>query len=126
MGASGIGSQTGWYYDLFYRCKAFKKHNVISDIMTDYRDPVLGTAGGVLHSGVFGVDYLCMAIDHVGVQSSHDIPGSNLSFMQRKYKDGSYSSQKFGKYFIGYYDSDSDSESNSGPEKVTLQLLINV
>ena len=38
--------------------------------------------------------------------------------MQRKYKDGSYSSQNCGKYFIGYYDS--DSESNSGPEKVTL------
>ena len=109
MGGSGIGSQTGWYYDLFYSCYTFKKHNVISDIMTDYPDPALGTDGGVLHSGVFGVDYLCMAIDHVGVQSSHDIPGSNLSLMQRKYKDGSYS-QYCG---FGFMD-------DSDPEIVTL------
>ena len=85
LGGSGISSQTGWYYNLFYNCSAFKKHNVIADSMTDYADQF--STGGILYNGVHGVDYLCMAIEHVGVDSAHDIPGAELSLMQRKYEE---------------------------------------
>jgi len=98
IGGSGFGSQTGWYYDLFFQCKTFKKHNVLSDIMTDYPDPVLRSQGGILHAGIYGLDFLCIAIDGVGVSEQLDTPGKDLSFMQRRYSNSEYSRQFEGRF----------------------------
>eukprot|EP00339_Tiarina_fusa_P029634 CAMPEP_0117064972 /NCGR_PEP_ID=MMETSP0472-20121206/45401_1 /TAXON_ID=693140 ORGANISM="Tiarina fusus, Strain LIS" /NCGR_SAMPLE_ID=MMETSP0472 /ASSEMBLY_ACC=CAM_ASM_000603 /LENGTH=158 /DNA_ID=CAMNT_0004785373 /DNA_START=313 /DNA_END=786 /DNA_ORIENTATION=+ len=65
--------------------------------MTDYPDPQIGSDGGILHAGVFGVDYLCMVVDHVGVDEALDTPGKELSVMERKYSSA-YTGQHGG-YF---------------------------
>jgi len=85
MGASGIGSMSGWYYDLFYNESALKSEVMVADIMTDYPDPVgSGSKGGVLHCGVRDADLLCLVVERAGTAASTGLPGAEVPYTIRR------------------------------------------
>mmetsp|Transcript_109853 Transcript_109853/g.218176 ORF Transcript_109853/g.218176 Transcript_109853/m.218176 type:complete len:828 (-) Transcript_109853:137-2620(-) len=85
MGASGIGSMSGWYYDLFYNESALKSEVMVADIMTDYPDPLgSGSEGGVLHCGVRDADLLCLVVERAGRAASTGLPGAAVPYTTRR------------------------------------------
>jgi len=67
LGGSGMGSLTGWYYELFYpsRFMACKADVIVADVQTAYPD-LKDPKGSVLHIGLGEVDVIAMVAENVG------------------------------------------------------------
>jgi hypothetical protein len=66
VGGSGLGSNTGWYYGLFFARGVYGSGQIVADIASSYDDPLLGAPGQVLSVGLSTVQLLGIQIDHVG------------------------------------------------------------
>jgi len=68
VGGSGIGSYSGWYYELFYpeRYDGVKADIIVADVHTNYGDLTTGDPGAVLHLGLGETDTMIMVVENVG------------------------------------------------------------
>jgi len=76
VGGSGIGSYSGWYYEMFYpeRYAGVKSDVIVSDVHTNYPDLTTGDPGSVLHFGIGETDTIAMVVENVGAAETGKIP----------------------------------------------------